>query len=255
MKSKVILLSSLFAAFTLALLAAQNHTPPPQRVQDWSEQLSTSTQKALSQAFQEHFETTKTQIHLQIFDSLTQQDVISETLKHYRGKDPADSPQLDAKVLIAFYRENKKAWIISGIRNETLLSEIKIRNLIFNEIIPTLEQSGVENAAILASQRVLETTGSPLIESGRLDEIFLKQGIEFVAVSPPQPRHSMGGALSIALGVFLLAVPLFFSAIFPDFHYTRAGIVKVNRLKQCLKNILSKSSQSRGEPEGYYGHW
>jgi uncharacterized membrane protein YgcG len=80
-------------------------------------------------------------------------------------------------VLIAVFGKEKRAQIIVGFGLDSILSPEITKNLLQNWILPDLKRGNFNKSLILGTYHLLEALDSPLIQSGKADEILRTDGM------------------------------------------------------------------------------
>ncbi len=156
-----------------------------------------------------------------IFDSLGDEDLVDYTNRVFsawkigkRGKDNG--------VLLALYWKDHKARIEVGYGLEPLLTDAKSKQILSDFLIPELKAGQPDRALSLSALEILRTIESPLIASGRAEQILRADGFKG-GLQPAAPTTSSGTSSFWVLAAIILFIFVINRVSSADAHFTRSG--------------------------------
>lgn len=147
-----------------------------------------------------------------------------------------------------------------GYGLEPLLPAVRATEIIDDFVLPELSDRNPGRAIALGALEVLRSVGSPLIQSGKAEEILKQAGmLNAIVLSMEAPSLRMGGAGSVVLTLLLIAgfVLLLFiltRILAAEVHYTAEGWFRPSTLG-ALKFSLSAKQRKRLPLGGADGSW
>lgn len=161
---------------TLAFAGKELPPPPPHHVWDEPKVVSPKALKALQTLLFEHDRLTSEQIVIALFQDLEGEDLVDFT-SHLFSVWKIGQSRTNNGVLLALYWKNKKARIEVGYGLEPILTDAKSKRILNHFLIPELRAGNPDRAITLATLEILNILESPLIQSGKAQEIVREGGI------------------------------------------------------------------------------
>jgi uncharacterized protein len=215
---------ALICAAVLPAHAASDKAIPPAPyyyVLDEPHVLSPETLRAVQTLLIEHDRISGEQFLVAIFKSLGDEDPVDYTNRVFSawkiGKRDKDNG-----ILLALYWDDHKARIEVGYGFEGVLTDAKSKQILSDVLLPELKNSNPNRGISLAVLEILRTIGSPLVQSGKAEQILKSGGFQG-AFRPQAVAPRTGGAFVwFFLGLILVVIVLR-SVISADAHFTREG--------------------------------
>ncbi len=219
-------LATLFVALSGPAWAARGIPPvPPQFVYDEAHLLPEKAVRTLNLLSAEHERASDgEQIVTAVFQSLEDEDLPSFTNRVFskwkigqRGKNNG--------ALIAVYIKDRKIRIEVGYGLEPLLTDALSKRIISRVLAPEIKAGHLDQALVHALLAVLDVIESPLIESGRAQEITQSSGwqkLEPSVLSAPEKAMGPGVLLLIVAGFWIL-LAVISRAMAREAHFTGRG--------------------------------
>ena len=165
------------AALSSAHAASQPIPPAPEYyVLDEPGLLTPQQQKALATMLIEHDDATGEQIVVAVFKTLGGEAATSRTHEIFeqwqvgkRGQDNGDS---------ALYAKEHTARIEAGYGLDTRMGDAEIRKILHDFLVPELHAGHAFRALGLSMLEILRSLESPLIETGRAEELLQIGGLQ-----------------------------------------------------------------------------
>lgn len=226
--------------------------PPRLNLFDEAALLTSQQQKALESILVEH-------------EQAAGERIVIAILKSAEGQDPAQAAQplfeewivnqgQDDGTLMAIYADDRKAWIDSAYGIE-ILDEAGKAAIIRDFILPELKAGHPYRAVGLSLLELLRVLQSPLIESGRAEQLLQQGGLE--GNLKPVTRGSGAGSwfAFVIAGVLLFGL-LLTNILSAEAHFTGEGWFRPNPWKIFSRQSLQAlRSGSRSPLGGIDGHW
>lgn len=192
----------------------QRPTPafPKQSIYDETATLKPATLNAVQSLLIEHQQLTGEQIIIAFFKNLQGQDFSAWSQKVFTEWQAGNETFGDDGILLAIDSEEKKSNFITGYSLESDLSEDTQDKILSDFIQPDLKKGDLDSAAVIGAYRTLEALNSPLIQSGKAEEILQANQI----ISPAVTSSGTSDAPSwlVVLIVSILAFLAFLGLIF-----------------------------------------
>jgi uncharacterized protein len=183
--------------------------------------LSSQALGGLQNLLIEHDRTTGEQILVAVFASLDDEELVDYTNRVFaqwkigrRGKDNG--------VLLALYWKEHQARIEVGYGLEPLLTDAKSKRVISEFLVPELKADHPDRALGLAALEILRAIESPLVESGRAEQLLRSGGLRG-SLEPPAPVTGKSGPGVWGVVAFIIFLIAFNQITSRDAHFTRAG--------------------------------
>jgi uncharacterized protein len=223
-------------------------SPPYYYVLDEPHALSQQALHTIETLLIEHDRVAGEQVLVAIFKNLGDEDLVDYTNRVFstwkigkRGKDNG--------ALLAIYWDDHKSRIEVGYGLEPVLTDAKTKLILSDDLAPDLKNGNPDRGITLSVLEILRTIGSPLIQSGKAEEI-LKSGGFAGDLHPSRVFvvHSGGMSAWLFLGLILLTIVLR-SLNAAEAHFTRDGWF---RPKPWARNWGRYGGGPRG-PGGFFG--
>ncbi len=240
MRSRTLFIALLaFATSGLSLPAAHadKPIPPPPYyyVLDEPHALDPRALRTIETLLIEHDRLTGEQVLVAIFNSLDGEDVVDYTNRVFakwrvgqRGKDNG--------VLLALYWKDHKSRIEVGYGLEPVLTDAKSNQILSSVLAPALKDGRASEGIAFAALDILKTLGSPLIQSGKAQEILRSGG----AISAWRGSRAMpmshGGVVWLFL-LFILVFIVFQVFASAETHFTSAGSYRSTQWRSIQQPI------------------
>lgn len=183
--------------------------------QDFSPEIKTALESLLF----EHEKLTGQQIVIGLFKNAHGEDVSNWAQRKFNDWKIGMQTAEENGILIALFTEEKKASIAVGYGLDSTLPEATVDEIIEQAVEPVLQTKGLGEAAVQATYKTLEALDSPLISSGKAEEILE----QFHIMSP---SRAVSAAQDAQARWFLLALTVFFlmiSSIWMGLKVRRSG--------------------------------
>lgn len=253
------LLALLGVSIALGLAAqsvaqAKKLPPPPKTyVLDEPEITSPEVRYALQTLLSEHAHLTGEQVVFAVFKSLDGEDLVEWTNRIF-AEWKIGAQGKDNGVLLALYWNDRKARIEVGYGLEPLLTDAKAKRILTEALIPELKRQQPDRGLTLAAWEILRVLGSPLIQSGKAEQILREGGFQGDFVRQNPPIGSTGGGtvwvvliLFVGFALFIIVTHLLTAR---DAHFTSRGWYRPNPIRTNDWHPFSS-----GWGEGGRGGW
>lgn len=209
---------------TVASEADSLPSAPKYSVLDEPHVLSRSTFHSLEQLLVEHERLTGQRIVFAILDSLHGADP-DDRARRMLGAWNLGKHEKDNGILVALYWKNREARIQIGYGLEDVLTDDQAEDIVKEDILPPLREGKANQAVRAGALGLLEAMDSPLVESGR-DEQILGSPDSGQEQDERDEGSTASGSYAwlawMALGMALLLIT--FNRLFTaDAHFTGAG--------------------------------
>ena len=159
-------------------------------------------------------------------------------------------------VLFSLFKEDQTGFIETSLGFDTVMTETKSAEVLHFSVFPYLKKNDLSQALAQGVYSILETIGSPLVQSGQAEEILKQQG--FTHVQPEnfwESLYSKTWEIPLLIGlVFLLLV--FFQIYAREVFFFQAGWAKVQplqfltELKIQFRDFLKRDKPRSGGLDG-----
>lgn len=255
---KAILTSALLGlAMTGSALAAQSLPPVPQYyLLDQAGFLTSGQQKAIATILIEHDHATGQQLVVAIFKSVPEPEDASQHTRRVFEEWQIGKRGSDNGALLMLYVQEKKARLEAGY-GLPALDEARASAVLNDFMAPELKASHPYRAVGLSVLEILRTIESPLVESGRAEQLLEQGGLEG---SLRPVSHGIGtgpvtwvGFLMIGIVLSLLVLNNILAA---EAHFTGEGWYRPNPWKRLTPRAwLDRRKTPRLSAGGTHGEW
>jgi uncharacterized membrane protein YgcG len=254
------ILTSALLGLAVAAHAAQPVPPFPEYyVLDHADLLSQKQQQAIGTILIEHDHATREQIVVALFRNLPKEPEKEEPSQHARRvfeEWKIGKRGIDSGALLAFYAEEKKARIESGIGLHAL-DEDQGEEILKRFFAPEIRSGDAYRALSLTVLEILRTVESPLIETGRAEQLVREGGIEgpLRPIQAPIGTSPTGWIAFLAVGAILFGFVIY-NVLAAEAHFTGEGWFRPNPWKLLTpKAFLDRRRAPRLNAGGVHGSW
>jgi uncharacterized membrane protein YgcG len=240
-----IALTCAIALLALPAWAAKIVPPAPQYyVFDDSHALTKQQTEALSTLLIEHDQATGEQVIFAVFEGLEGEDPQEFARALFERWNVGQGVEDNGTLLAVFLKEHR-ALIEKGRGLDSVLTPAQNDTLIKTFLTPELKAGNTYRALGLSGLELLRLLQSPLIDSGRAEEILKIGG--FKGLYRPIPVGARSWYLWVLLGVLFFAI---------EAHFSSAGWFRPNPWRQILEAIRQlRHPNGTVKLGGSDGHW
>lgn len=196
-------------------------------VLDETGSLSPGIQRSLQALLMEHGRLTGEQVVFAIFKSLEGEELVDFTNRVFKEWKIGQRRKNNG-ALLALYWQEREARIEVGYGLEPILTDAKSKGVLEDFLFPELRNGNVDRALSLAALEILTILESPLIQSGKAQEILqsggLQGGFQPAERGTPSSKRSFSW---IVLGLFF-CIWVLSRLTAAEAHYTRRGWYRPN---------------------------
>jgi uncharacterized protein len=255
---KAILTSALLGlAITSQTHAAQPLPPVPQYyLLDEASLLTTQQQKAIATILIEHDHATGQQLVVAIFKSVPNQEDANRHTRRVFEEWQIGKRGTDNGALLTLYAKEQKARLEAGY-GLPALNETRASAVLGDFMAPELKAGHPYRAIALSVLEILRTIESPLIESGRAEQLLEQGGLDgnLRPVTHGFGTGPLGWFGFLALGI-LLSLFVLNNILAAEAHFTGEGWYRPNPWKLLTpRALLDRRKTPRLAAGGTHGEW
>lgn len=222
---------------------------PTYYVFDNSKIISDKARRALEALVIEHDRLTGEQFMIAIFpseDGQNSKEISEQVFSHWKiGKRGQNNG-----ILLSLFSPSQEVHITLGYGLENVLTPDKTKEIVHDTIDPKLQDKQIDEALVLGTYQILDLLQSPLVQSGKADEII--KSLKFnepSALSEEIPSSSI--SILLFVGSIALMLVTLHEILAREAHFTRSGWFRPSVFRS-LTQFHKKPSNISG---GISGSW